>query len=239
MTSIDTRWAGKSFGFEPLRGIRYWGVRRPEGVITSYSDTFVWVDGENEAACWRRASMPNAHDMTSCSCGFHALTKDSGALQAYQGFGEVVGIVEGYGEVVEGTKGFRASKGRIVALTFPSTRRMVAAVRTPARWAQALLWFVLAFLSSAVAVQLWNTDGGLGSLAGMAGWQLIAAWCMGRGFAYLARPWVPTVVDVPYEGSFPLEEIRANYPGVKIYDTVAAMLEAHPLSTPSDQTALA
>lgn len=53
------------------------------------------------------------HQFLGCSCGFYAY---------YNGYNEyldsnaIVGIIEGYGETVIGTRGFRSQKARIVAL---------------------------------------------------------------------------------------------------------------------------
>jgi len=56
------------------------------------------------------------HQMKGCGCGFYAYYDGSNdyGVQA-----PVVGIVEGYGEVIVGTRGFRAQKAKIVALHFP------------------------------------------------------------------------------------------------------------------------
>lgn len=47
-----------------------------------------------------------------CECGFWAYDEEN-----HQEHGEVTGIIEAYGKVTIGTRGFRAEKARIVALT--------------------------------------------------------------------------------------------------------------------------
>lgn len=53
------------------------------------------------------------HDMTRCACGFYAYYDGS---DDYNEDGFVSGVVEGFGETLIGTRGFRAMKSRIVAL---------------------------------------------------------------------------------------------------------------------------
>jgi hypothetical protein len=53
------------------------------------------------------------HNMAECSCGFHGYHDGS---TDYMSSAQVTGVVEGYGEIVIGTRGFRALKARILAL---------------------------------------------------------------------------------------------------------------------------
>lgn len=53
------------------------------------------------------------HNMADCGCGFYGYYDGS---NDYRSEVRVSAVVEGYGEVVVGTRGFRASKARIVAL---------------------------------------------------------------------------------------------------------------------------
>jgi hypothetical protein len=52
-----------------------------------------------------------------CSCGFYAYFSEEVNEYVHPGMAQVVGIIEGTGETVVGTKGFRSSKARIVALS--------------------------------------------------------------------------------------------------------------------------
>lgn len=51
--------------------------------------------------------------MEYCECGFYAYY----ANEEHQYSGQVAGVIEGYGETLVGTKGFRTAKARILALT--------------------------------------------------------------------------------------------------------------------------
>lgn len=132
---------GIDFALGTVRGFRRWkidvtGVLKP---ITYYLGA--WGPGENQSECnchpspeqlskiegepykehnarveaWRDGA--TFEDM---SCGFYAYFdgKDS------NGYGStdpnISGVIEGYGEVLIGTKGFRAKKARILALAFPA-----------------------------------------------------------------------------------------------------------------------
>lgn len=56
---------------------------------------------------------PEPHSMGNCKCGFYGYYDGS---DDYGTSANVSGVVEGYGETLIGTRGFRASKARIVAL---------------------------------------------------------------------------------------------------------------------------
>ena len=58
------------------------------------------------------------HSIVDCGCGFYGYYDGSNDYYKPE---RVSGIVEGYGEVVIGTRGFRATKARLVALTIPET----------------------------------------------------------------------------------------------------------------------
>lgn len=66
-----------------------------------------------EEGCWRGthpAGQRHAYD-AECSCGFWAYDEHS-----FEEYGDVTGIVEAWGKVTIGTKGFRAEKAKVVAL---------------------------------------------------------------------------------------------------------------------------
>lgn len=68
------------------------------------------------------------HTMADCACGFYGYYDGS---NDYRQKGRVNGIVEGYGEALIGTRGFRVAKARIVALAIPRSvsERKAALVR--------------------------------------------------------------------------------------------------------------
>lgn len=58
------------------------------------------------------------HNLEACACGFYGYYDGS---DDYHKSGYVSAVVEGYGETVIGTRGFRAYKARIVALRIPKS----------------------------------------------------------------------------------------------------------------------
>ena len=61
---------------------------------------------------------PQPHTMESCACGFYAYYDGS---NDYHAKGRISAVVEGYGETLVGTRGFRAAKARIIALRIPKS----------------------------------------------------------------------------------------------------------------------
>ena len=61
---------------------------------------------------------PKPHTMETCACGFYAYYDGS---NDYHAKGRISAVVEGYGETLIGTRGFRASKARIIALRIPKS----------------------------------------------------------------------------------------------------------------------
>lgn len=108
------------FGGFPLtvgsvRGYRQWyadALGRLYGL--SYND--VWTPGENVKTCHSANTKTNRGKPCTidlCSCGFYAY------YDTVKPIFQVGGVIEGYGETAVGTKGFRCSKAKILALWFP------------------------------------------------------------------------------------------------------------------------
>lgn len=98
----------------------------------------LWVAGENVAECLgfpsenqverrtgeayalrveRERAWKSNHAMADCGHGFYAYYSSDNALRSAYAYPVVTGVIEGYGETFIGTKGFRASKARVVALS--------------------------------------------------------------------------------------------------------------------------
>ena len=65
----------------------------------------------------------------SCNCGFWAYYSDG----TWSDAAPVRGVIEGYGKTTVGTKGFRCSKARILALTLSTKKRHRSAVQLARR----------------------------------------------------------------------------------------------------------
>lgn len=98
-----------------LTGTRSFRVTS-SGHLRSLMHPTVWSRGENLARCFARRATPPADMDIDCTCGFYAFWDGS---NDYRDEGHVNAVVEGYGIVVIGPRGFRAQKTRIVALHIP------------------------------------------------------------------------------------------------------------------------
>lgn len=126
--------SGADWSSVPLRGFRKFMVR--DNHLTGVTYQFKWLPGTNESVCGRNAQVPAGqrpdgteytwddvtltpptadHTLNTCNCGFHAVYPHE-RFDDY--WGQVEGIVEGWGQVITGPLGFRASKTQIVALCF-------------------------------------------------------------------------------------------------------------------------
>jgi hypothetical protein len=96
-----------------------------------------WVWEQDGVELYRSAEYPHTlasldcphEDWESCLCGFYAY--HHGVLQAYTTLlSPVVGVVALSGHVIVGQKGYRASRGRVVAVLDPRHDTRVIAQRT-------------------------------------------------------------------------------------------------------------
>lgn len=80
------------------------------GIPVSEDDYFF----VNWSQLWEQMGGGDGHVYDSCSCGFYAYS--SNQSNEYYQDGRVLAIVEGYGETMIGTLGFRSRKAKILAL---------------------------------------------------------------------------------------------------------------------------
>lgn len=110
----DPQFSGKEFAIGVARGARSFKVDRL-GRLTGIHYTQVWTPGENHSECRAEARAHKEGDFAEkCRCGFYGYYDGSNDFHAD---GTVSGVIEGYGEAVLGSRGFRVTKARIVALT--------------------------------------------------------------------------------------------------------------------------
>ena len=123
-----------------VRGTRSFGVD-PAGMLRGVVYGQKWEPGENTARClspfgpavvaftgtgyasvsYFSDSLESGrppHDLTRCNHGFYGYYDGS---NDYHQTGMVSAVIEGYGECVIGTRGFRCTKARIIALHIPDT----------------------------------------------------------------------------------------------------------------------
>lgn len=127
------------FSIGSVIGARSWDVTS-EGFLMGLFWHQIWHPGRNAAVCLKRTTMgsyvphPSAvsspapgsdlvvreappHSFEDCRCGFYGYFDGS---NDYYRAGYVAGVIEAFGEVYIGTKGFRAMKAEIIALQIPS-----------------------------------------------------------------------------------------------------------------------
>lgn len=107
----------KQFSAGVARGARSFRIDRL-GRLTGVAYKKVWTPGENLAKCEASDAFTPCPGMDKCGHGFYGYYDGS---DDYHESGMVSAVVEGYGEAVIGTRGFRAMKARIVALHIPDT----------------------------------------------------------------------------------------------------------------------
>lgn len=125
--------------FGRLKGVQYADVWRPGENIARCAQTvaadgweidpemsvgygqMLYVNkktGERTPTPPMRPAKPEAHSLTDCRHGFYAYFDGS---NDYRSDARISAVVEGYGEVLIGSRGFRAGKARIVALCIPGS----------------------------------------------------------------------------------------------------------------------
>lgn len=133
----DKEFGEREFALGSIIGQRAWRVNA-DGVLYGVSHAQNWLPGENVAQCdtyppdkvvprkaenesyelynKRVQAWKSDHEMIGCSHGFYAYT-DSDNDYYYSHDPVLVGVVEGYGETLIGTNGFRCMKARILAVS--------------------------------------------------------------------------------------------------------------------------
>lgn len=108
----DVRFSGKEFAANSVKGARSFRIDAL-GRLTGVSFKKVWMPGENTSECL--AGVPHKDGkFPECKCGFYGYYEGS---NDFHDKGMVSAVVEGYGDAVIGTSGFRVTKARILALT--------------------------------------------------------------------------------------------------------------------------
>jgi hypothetical protein len=243
---------GRPFAAGSMVGIRSFAVDGL-GRLVGPSMPEVFTPGENVASCRARSLSEMMQGLTfitfggsqvppklapvkdghragklGCSCGFYAYY-DAGH-NPHHGPENIEAIVEGYGLVTTGTRGFRAEKARLVGLIAPRRpcRRLP---RFSPRTRTVLLVLSLMFIAAGTAASM--------ALSGALAWTGVGLDAVG----WLA--FVPLFNTKPSEGLFmppssrgrvDFDLVRRNYPDVPVYRSRSAALRAHPLTLPETPT---
>lgn len=162
-----------------------------------------------------------------CSCGFWAyynLGRRPNPYASGREFPHVEAIIEGYGLVTIGTKGFRCSKAHLVALVAP-----LGVDTGHRRWSRYELWLT--------AILLWGTFFLIADLiTGRTLGIIINAALLGMNTMllrwHLKRLANDRRASAKTRERWPL--VRQLYPDVPVYPSMAKAIAAHPLSKPPE-----
>lgn len=176
---------------------------------------------------------PHRPGQLGCSCGYYAYF-DRGHNPHHEE-GNLLALVEGYGTVTIGSRGFRAGKARVVGLIDERRRRSGLPLdalaarfynRGPATSGigLAMLTFGIIFLST------FASEGRAWALA-FAPLVILGALVTYLSFRSIAVHYKPA--PRPRRS---LDLVRGNYPDVPVYSSLAAALAEHPLTAPPPPT---
>lgn len=123
------------FSFGSVHGYRYWAVDPAEGILLGMHAT--WEPGENNAACLSGGVIDGVrvhgkHEIVpqgACFCGFYAYWQLPPPYPVPPSMVAVPGVIEGWGLVLPGSKGFRCQVAKVVAIAWPGTRYDEASAR--------------------------------------------------------------------------------------------------------------
>ena len=140
----DSEFAGLALSLDPVRGVRSFRIANYGHDLTGVVYKQRWNTGENVAQCRKFETFLSAEHakfefetpsdtryqtapsdtMLECRHGFYAYYDGSSDFFTSSDT-MLTGIVNGYGEVLIGTRGFRSMKAEIIALHIPEKRALV------------------------------------------------------------------------------------------------------------------
>lgn len=130
---------GADFALGTVRGVRVFGITK-EGMLTGLVKRQPWTPYTNTARCFSGTldtshitsvarlkdflKTPGPHTpghMMHCDCGFYGVYSDTDNYywNVKDRSDRVCGVIEGFGLTVQGPRGFKAEKARIVGLLIP------------------------------------------------------------------------------------------------------------------------
>ena len=245
----------RPFVMGTLRGLRSFDVQ--DGKLHGVTNPQLFTPGENLAKCSSYYGR-SGHQVASetCTCGFYAYF--SKQANGYFGKGRVEAIIEAYGIVSIGPKGFRAEKARLAALVLPGAEGVQvharkhplwydkasdfsakansapgAAVAVGSWWTSFLALCAAAFISAGTALTVLFSA--VAILAFFLGIAAIAVAKHGVDRRNDALSWPVRCKDMKYS-TIDYDKVAANYSGVPVYGTLEQAIKEHPVT--SKQVAL-
>lgn len=173
-------------------------------------------------ACKTPQSKKNHRPGTlDCTCGYYAYFDRE--ANPYHKDGNMLGLVEGFGNVTVGSRGFRAEKAKLVALIDESA--------TPLALIKRYTWQFWLNFAAALWIIFWAVLDLRDARWGVGGTELglalivLTVLIVLRNKAFLNK-------TRPGSTSRLTPEIRRNYPAVPVYPSLSAALAEHPLTPP-------
>lgn len=209
------------------------------------SSTITYEQGPSEKSDEPAPESKHVVGSLGCACGFYAYFDGK---NDYAQPGRITAIIEGYGTYTIGSRGFRSSKARLVALVLPDgkSRRAPGWHRIWDRWSDWCEAGPSAFLTAMGAMgAMWATFGAIAASPWFAVLAVMAAGVSasaGLGFKHgLDRRYPDLHPHVECVANDSAAEVRANlvrrnYIDVPVYASEKAALAAHPLTAPKPLT---
>lgn len=237
------------FSMRPLYAGTMVGLRvfrfRSDGSLTGYYHQIEWTPGENKAICLNDSVVfrPNPiiaggqplsmsacdipHEVSlDCTCGFYAYHS---GLNEYDGSpNSVAAVVEGYGHMVVGDRGFRAGKARILALIVPPGTPL--SVESDEEYAKRKSWRDLSWWDRRKRKRRCQSTFHMHDDERI--FRSIADTCTCYNGLREERDAKDALIASVVAGlALPLAKVRAKYPGVPVFSSVEEATKAFPLST--------
>lgn len=213
-----------------------------DGELRGIFHTELWKPGENIAKCGigcDRVLGEKSPNM-QCNCGFHGYHNGDNDF-GEELLGRVTAVVEAYGKVIVGDRGFRAEKARILAIVDPTLEEE----RPKKPWYKHLsfstfkrfaVWCHRLKHQFTIVMSLWLIGLVLGMLTE---WLTpvpddVTDYFSWAGLLFVIVSTYGGLLDIKMRpmNKIDWKAIHKRYPDVKYYRTRSDMLAAHPLTKP-------
>jgi len=131
-----SQFSDRPFAEGSLIGLRAWVITYSGGLHSVYHRGFTWTPGVNVAECdlysedipavYRQGQQPHRYLGIDCECGLYGYTDGSNDYRYDDPYGphwagyRIGGVIEAWGLLVVGSRGFRAEKAQVKALVTPT-----------------------------------------------------------------------------------------------------------------------
>lgn len=250
MSTIDG-FKGKSvdidFAVGSILGTRSFLVARNGEVSGVAYSMFRYTPGENVATCVKNNTLARHpdHPMSDCEHGFWAYFNGKNEFSVP---GTISGLIEGYGEVIIGDKGFRASKARIRAFVEPASTWRKHFGYEPSKLISTILTVIIFLMGITSTV--------MGLISGQISWLLALGFAIvfpvilyqelsyylnyrtakkaedalnaGSDMGDLPSTAATESVKEDYRTRLKFQQVRQRYPDIPVFGSYRELLNAYP-----------